>query len=763
MVTPAAYAEFEALAELLIEDLGTWPPDAWLVIDDAQYLVEAGDFIESVVRQAPINVLLCTRQRPAWIAARDLLYGDVLEIGRHTLAMTHDEAAEVLRDTTASSGVVALAEGWPAVVGLASLALAPAVQVDVGSGHELPEELYAFLAEELYQALPVDVREGMCLLAVAGVRSRELLVELFPRERGTRILSRAVDAGWFTDGESGLELHPLMEAFLKEKLDSTLVERTRPDAQRAADVLIIAGRWDEAFRLIARYDLHHALPDLLRGAFEEALSAGNLKSLSTWVHYAELNLLSYPEVTLASAELLFREGSFYESEVLALQAAERLSTSDRWISRAYSTAGRAAHAANREEEAVSHYRLARASAGSDADLYVAALGELTAAIDLELPEAPDLLERLKPGPEDLEGLVVYVSRWLGLHTRFGTVGDLSEPRRVYRLLHHVRDPIKRCSYRNTYGYAVASAGDVTETRLVVSEQLEDANRYRLDFIVPYARLIEAVADMICGRLADVARTVDEVEAAGRAANDDLLIANAIAIRTRCLISQGRFRDAIGDSLRWSGAVTASMQGELMGSRALALACAGEGTRALQTAEAALAVTKAVEARVTSAAAQAIVAITRADPNAFESAREAFTLSIRHHCLECFLSAYRGYPQIAQLLLGSDETREDMLRTLTIAGDLDALAAIARQSLGTSGSWGDLSPREQEVLGLVADGHSNREIGRMLFIAEATVKVHVGHILEKLDVRSRTAAALRVPAHARSKQHLDRRPESADHQ
>jgi DNA-binding NarL/FixJ family response regulator len=104
----------------------------------------------------------------------------------------------------------------------------------------------------------------------------------------------------------------------------------------------------------------------------------------------------------------------------------------------------------------------------------------------------------------------------------------------------------------------------------------------------------------------------------------------------------------------------------------------------------------------------------------------------------------------------------MLRILTIAGDLDALAAIARQSLDTSGSWNDLSPREQEVLRLVADGHSNREIGRMLFIAEATVKVHVCHILEKLDVRSRTAAALRVPAHARSKQHLVRRPESADH-
>ncbi len=51
--------------------------------------------------------------------------------------------------------------------------------------------------------------------------------------------------------------------------------------------------------------------------------------------------------------------------------------------------------------------------------------------------------------------------------------------------------------------------------------------------------------------------------------------------------------------------------------------------------------------------------------------------------------------------------------------------------------------------LVANGHPNRDIAKTLYIAEATVKVHVSHILEKLGVRSRTAAALRVPLHKRS--------------
>ena len=53
---------------------------------------------------------------------------------------------------------------------------------------------------------------------------------------------------------------------------------------------------------------------------------------------------------------------------------------------------------------------------------------------------------------------------------------------------------------------------------------------------------------------------------------------------------------------------------------------------------------------------------------------------------------------------------------------------------------DLSGRELEVLRLIADGESNKEIGTRLGIAEGTVKVHVNNILGKLCVRDRTEAA-----------------------
>ncbi|HOL18495.1 MAG TPA: response regulator transcription factor [Bacillota bacterium] len=53
----------------------------------------------------------------------------------------------------------------------------------------------------------------------------------------------------------------------------------------------------------------------------------------------------------------------------------------------------------------------------------------------------------------------------------------------------------------------------------------------------------------------------------------------------------------------------------------------------------------------------------------------------------------------------------------------------------------LSEREKEVLALVAAGLSNREIAARLFLSEKTVKTHVANILQKLDVKSRTQAAL----------------------
>ncbi|MEU3078466.1 response regulator transcription factor [Streptomyces laurentii] len=66
--------------------------------------------------------------------------------------------------------------------------------------------------------------------------------------------------------------------------------------------------------------------------------------------------------------------------------------------------------------------------------------------------------------------------------------------------------------------------------------------------------------------------------------------------------------------------------------------------------------------------------------------------------------------------------------------------------GGTGRGSTLTEREREVLGLIADGRSNREIARALVLSEKTVKTHVSNILMKLDLADRTQAALWAVRH-----------------
>ena len=139
-----------------------------------------------------------------------------------------------------------------------------------------------------------------------------------------------------------------------------------------------------------------------------------------------------------------------------------------------------------------------------------------------------------------------------------------------------------------------------------------------------------------------------------------------------------------------------------------------------------------------AAADAWRAVARPYPMALAQLRRAETLVERGERDD-------AAAQLADVLATAEELGAPWLRA-----EAEGLAGRARLPLPTGGEppapepagedpFG-LTPRELQVLKLLAEGATNREIGAQLFMAEKTASVHVSRILAKLDVRSRTEAA-----------------------
>jgi DNA-binding NarL/FixJ family response regulator len=91
----------------------------------------------------------------------------------------------------------------------------------------------------------------------------------------------------------------------------------------------------------------------------------------------------------------------------------------------------------------------------------------------------------------------------------------------------------------------------------------------------------------------------------------------------------------------------------------------------------------------------------------------------------------------------DTPREELFRAVSAAhrGESVLSPAVAARLMGElrAPARDELSQRELEVLGLIAQGCNNREAARRLFISEATVKTHLLHAYAKLGVRDRAAA------------------------
>jgi DNA-binding NarL/FixJ family response regulator len=107
----------------------------------------------------------------------------------------------------------------------------------------------------------------------------------------------------------------------------------------------------------------------------------------------------------------------------------------------------------------------------------------------------------------------------------------------------------------------------------------------------------------------------------------------------------------------------------------------------------------------------------------------------------YLTKDAGAEEIAR---GIDRVRagEALLDPSVQARLLDGLGRVSEPAPREPGRPpGGLTTREAEVLGLIAEGLSNAEIARRLFVSEATVKTHVGRVLAKTGSRDRVQAVV----------------------
>ena len=102
--------------------------------------------------------------------------------------------------------------------------------------------------------------------------------------------------------------------------------------------------------------------------------------------------------------------------------------------------------------------------------------------------------------------------------------------------------------------------------------------------------------------------------------------------------------------------------------------------------------------------------------------------------------------IRRAMRGESVVAEEMTGKLVAAFHAASTTAAQAAAVEPAAPGSELSPRELEILRLIARGDSNKEIGRELGIAESTVKVHVQHLLRKLKLSSRVQAAVYASEH-----------------
>ena len=709
----------------------------WIVIDDYHELGFSGD-IESMVEvlhaRTSARLLVASRVRPTWATARRVVYAELSEIGRDALAMDAQESFAVLGRRPDLDELLEQARGWPAVLALASR-LGPANPPT----NAMPQALHQYVADELFQSASGSERAQLVKLALLPDLSNESLAEAFGGE-GASVSKRAHDLGFISDQIQ--ELHPLLREFLLEKLgeDPDAEEKVR----RAIDAYVARECWDQALDLARRYGLSDLVQPILTAAYKPLVRSGRLGSLALFA--AELRAepaLPPDEVDLIDAELALRDGAY----ALALQLSSRLQgqlvTDSPLMSRASAIAGGAAFQLADYDRSESAFEAALGDAEDDVDLNEALHGLAIAAIYGERPSADSRIAELgrlaarSRSPLNVARHASSVIARMRIGTGFREGPYLDD---ALRVLDQVVDPRARTSVLLTLSYALGLQCEYTRALDLIQRMIAEIESCGFEFAQPHGQWNLAFVKLGMRRFREADKILKAMESTLLQRPLGHHSMNIAALRARLLMQLARREEGL-DQVRFDADYQAApaMHGEYLATRALGQALLGQTDSALATADCAQALSLASEVRVLAEGARAIVAAEHGDA---ESAAHLVCEANHRNTWDPVVCSVRASPALAACLAAQDHLRPILERLYRLSSD----RALARKAGFRTPTIGDpthlMTPREAEVLELLAQGFRNREIADAFVISESTVKIHVRHVLEKLGVKTRTQAVAR---------------------